>query len=157
MSSGAEIKISNGTVGSQGSLEQMNSENAAIQNEQKVSAPLNVPIHKHGDLRYSKKKTEEYLLNKSHPKGGANAKFMEDMLGYTKADSRYFHKAIVESIIEKTPAKTQHTDYGFEHTFYTSIKGKNGTYHSANVVVVIQKDNNRTTYKIITVYPDRKD
>ena len=157
MSSGASINISNGTSGSQGSIEQMNAEIAAIQNEQKLSASANAPIQRSGDLRYSRKKTEEYLLNKNHPKGGSKAKFMEDVLGYSKSDSRSFHKAVTESIIGKTPVKTQQTEYGIKHTFQTSIKGKNGTYTKANVVVVIQKDNQRTTYKIITVYPDRKE
>jgi len=157
MSSGASSGISNGTSGAQGNVEQMNSEAAAIQNEQKISASVNAPIHQPGDLRYSRKKTEGYLLNKNHPKGGSKAKFMEDVLGYSKSDSRSFHKAVTESIIGKTPVKTQQTEYGLKHTFQTSIKGKNGAYTKANVVVVIQKDNHRTTYKIITVYPDRKE
>ena len=34
--------------------------------------------------------------------------------------------------------------------------GVNGGRVKANVVVVIQKDNGRVTYKIVTVYPDKK-
>lgn len=112
MSSGASSGISNGTSGAQGNVEQMNSEAAAIQNEQKISASVNAPIHQPGDLRYSRKKTEGYLLNKNHPKGGSKAKFMEDVLGYSKSDSRSFHKAVTESIIGKTSVKTQQTEYG---------------------------------------------
>ena len=82
---------------------------------------------------------------------------MEDVLGYSKSDSILFHKSIVESIIGKNPNKTQQTKFGLKHTYNTNVKGKNGKKTSANVVVVIQKDNNRTTYKIITVYPDRKE
>ena len=44
-----------------------------------------------------------------------------------------------------------------EFRFDTKLIGKNGSEISANVVVVIQKDNGRTTYKIVTVYPDKKE
>ncbi len=53
-------------------------------------------------------------------------------------------------------AKTETTPYGTKHTYHTRIMGKNGDAVSAKVVVVIQKDNGRTTYKIVTVYPDKK-
>lgn len=157
MSSGGYSGVTNGTAGAQGSLDQMNAEIQAKENEKNVSSKAAAPIQKAGDLRYSRKKTEGYLLNKNHPQGGSKAKFMEEVLGYSKTDSKRFHKSIVESIIGKTPNKTQQTQFGLKHTYNTIVKGKNGKYTSANVVVVIQKDNNRTTYKIITVYPDRKD
>lgn len=158
MTSGASIEISNGTVGAQGSLEQMNSELQARKNEKEViGRGLDIPIKKPGDLRYNRKKTEGYLLNKNHPQGRSKAKFMEDVLGYTNADSKRFHKSIVNAIIGRVPDKTQQTPFGLKHTYNTVVKGKNGKYTRANVVVVIQKDNNRKTYKIITVYPDRKD
>ncbi|MBR4395943.1 MAG: hypothetical protein IKT01_06095 [Eubacteriaceae bacterium] len=157
MSSGGYSGITNGTSGAQGSLEQMNAEFQAKENENSVSAKATAPIQKAGDLRYNRKKTEGYLLNKEHPQGGPKAKFMEDVLGYSKSDSILFHKSIVESIIGKNPNKTQQTKFGLKHTYNTIVKGKNGKNTSANVVVVIQKDNNRTTYKIITVYPDRKE
>ncbi len=157
MSSGGYSGVTNGTSGVQGSLEQMNAELQAKENEKSVSAKATAPIQKAGDLRYSRKKTEGYLLNKDHPQGGPKAKFMEEALGYSKSDSKRFHKSIVESIIGKNPDKTRQTKFGLKHTYNTILKGKNGKHTSANVVVVIQKDNNRTTYKIITVYPDRKD
>lgn len=96
------------------------------------------------------------MLNPSHPKGGAKAKFMKDVLGYSQSDSKAFHKNVVDSPIGKTPTKSETTPFGIKHTYNTKLKGKNGQSVSANVVVVIQKDNNRTTYKIVTVYPDKK-
>ena len=114
------------------------------------------PVNSYKDVRYSKKKTEGYLLNPSHPKGGAKAKFMKDVLGYSQSDSKVFHKNVVDSLIGKIPAKSETTPSGIKHTYNTKLKGKNGQSVSANVVVVIQKDNNRTTYKIVTVYPDKK-
>lgn len=115
-----------------------------------------IPIKSLGDVRYSKKKTEGYLLNINHPKGGSKARFMKDVLGYSSTDSKLFHKNIVKSIIGKTPDKTEVTPFGTKHTYKTTLIGKAGESVSANVVVVIQKDNNRSTYKIVTVYPDKK-
>ena len=43
MSSGASSGISNGTSGSQGSLEQMNSEAAAVKNEQRLANTVSLP------------------------------------------------------------------------------------------------------------------
>ena len=115
------------------------------------------PVAKNGDVRYNKKKTEGYLLNESHPKGGPKAKFMKEVLGYSKEDSKLFHNNIVSAIKDKVPSKTETTQYGIKHTYHTKLIGKNGSEISANVVVVIQKDNGRTTYKIVTVYPDKKE
>ncbi len=117
---------------------------------------MNIPINSLGDVRYSKKKTEGYLLNINHPKGGSKAKFMKDVLGYSSTDSKLFHRNIVKSIIGKTPDKSETTPFGIKHTYKTKLIGKTGESVSANVVVVIQKDNSRITYKIVTVYPDKK-
>lgn len=115
------------------------------------------PVTCTGNVRYSQKKTEGYLLNTEHPKGGSKAKFMKDVLGYTQSDSHLFHKNVVDAITNKTPEKTVNTPYGLRHTYHTELIGKNGNKVKANVVVVIQKDNGRTTYKIVTVYPDKKE
>ncbi len=113
------------------------------------------PVSKSSDVRYSRKKVEEYLLNPSHPKGGPKAKFMHDVLGYSQSDSKLFHNNVVTSIMNKQPTKTAVTQFGTKHTYHTELMGKDGRAVSANVVVVIQKDNGRTTYKIVTVYPDK--
>ena len=115
------------------------------------------PVTRTGNVWYSQKKTEGYLLNTEHPKGGSKAKFMKDVLGYTQSDSHLFHKNVVDAITNKTPEKTVNTPYGLRHTYHTELIGKNGNKVKANVVVVIQKDNGRTTYKIVTVYPDKKE
>ena len=54
------------------------------------------------------------------------------------------------------PVKTETTKFGEKHTYKTKLISKNGSSVTANVVVVIQKDNGRVTYKIVTVYPDKK-
>ena len=117
----------------------------------------NPPISKNSDVRYSKKKTEEYLLNENHPLGGSKAKFMKEVLGYSKKDSKLFHKNVVSAIKDKIPEKTSITQYGVKHTYHVKLVHKNGNEVNANVVVVIQKDKGRITYKLVTVYPDKKE
>lgn len=115
-----------------------------------------VPVKSLKDVWFSKKKTEEYLLNTNHPKGCSKAKFMKDILGYLQSDSKLFHKNVVKSIIGKIPDKSEVTPFGIKYTYKTKLIGKNNESVSANIVVVIQKDNDRVTYKIVTVYPDKK-
>ena len=117
----------------------------------------NTPVSKTGDVRYSHKKTVDYLLNPNHPQGGPKAKFMKDVLGYTQKDAKLFHKNVVSAIQGKTPDKTTTSQYGTKHTYNTELISKSGAKVKANVVVVIQIDNGRTTYKIVTVYPGKKD
>ena len=61
-----------------------------------------------------------------------------------------------DTLVGKTPVKSEVTQFGTKHTYKTEITGKDGKSVRANVVVVIQKDNGRITYKIVTVYPDKK-
>ncbi len=127
-----------------------------IGDRKKVNS-ISKPISKHGDVRYSAKKTQGYLLNTEHPKGGSKARFLRDVLGYTANDSKKFHNVVVGAIINREPTKTIQTQYGLKHTYHTVLIGKDGKSVSANVVAVVQKDNKRMTYKIVTVYPDKKE
>lgn len=114
------------------------------------------PITERKDLRFSRKKTCEYLLNPNHPKGGSKAKFFMEVLGYSTSTAGQFHEAVYQSITGKSPIKTETTPFGLRHTFHTKIKGLNGKWHDANIVIVVQKDNGRITYKIVTAYPITK-
>lgn len=118
---------------------------------------LDLPINRVGDVRYNARKTKEYLLNLNHPIGCSKAKFFKDVLGYTDQDAKLFHKNVVKSIIDRKPVKTQQTEYGVKCTYETEIVGEKGNKIQANVVVVVQKDKGRITYKIITVYPNKKE
>ena len=51
------------------------------------------------------------------------------------------------------PTKTETSKYGVKHTYKKNLISKNGNSVTATVIVVVQKDNDRTTYKIVTVYP----
>ena len=115
------------------------------------------PVSALKDVRYNKKKTQGYLLNPEHPTGASKAKFMRDVLGYKQSDAKLFHKNVVSSIIGKLPSKTEETPYGTKLTFHTKLKGNNGKQVHANIVVVIQKDKGRKTFKVVTVYPDKKE
>ncbi len=89
--------------------------------------------------------------------GASKARFLKSVLGYKIGDSKLLHNAIGEAINGKLPNFVERTKFGLKYTFNAKIKGKDGTYKFANVVVVIQNDNGKTTWRIITLYPDKKD
>jgi len=44
------------------------------------------------------RKFTEYMLNKQHPKGGSKARYMEEALGYTRADAVELMKVFQEQV-----------------------------------------------------------
>ena len=67
------------------------------------------------------------------------------------------HNARGEAINGTKPVSTEKTPYGIKAEFHTTIKGKDGTFHDAKVVVIVQNDNGKTTWRLITLYPGKKD
>lgn len=67
----------------------------------------NTPVSKTGDVRYSHKKTVDYLLNPNHPQGGSKAKFMKDVLGYTQKDAKLFTRTLYLLFRAKLQIKQQ--------------------------------------------------
>ena len=114
------------------------------------------PVKRPKDVIFDTRKIEGYLLNEAHPIGGSKARFMHAVLGYSQSDAKLFHEAVVSSILNEAPTKTEDTPYGTKYTFHVKLSGKVGNLVSANVVVVIQRDNGRSDYKIVTVYPDKR-
>jgi hypothetical protein len=102
-------------------------------------------------------KYEKYLLDLNHKKGGSKAKFLKEVLGYKLGDGEKLHKAILEGIKNKQPDNVENTNYGVKYTFNTSIKGLDGKYEQANVIVVVQNDNGKVTWRIVTLYPGKKE
>lgn len=81
MSSGAECKISNGTIGSQGSLEQMNANLAAIANEQRLSSSGFIH-NKFNDVQHGKEYKYTFIGNRVKTENGIkNANFVIDSNG----------------------------------------------------------------------------
>ena len=120
-----KLELGHGSSGSpQSTLEESTYANKGAQNES--SSKSESPINKPGDLRYSKKKTEGYLLNLNHPQGKAKAKFMKEVLGYEQTDSKSFHKNVVSAVLKKTPNKTEKTPYGLKHTYNVQLVSKHG-------------------------------
>ncbi len=109
------------------------------------------------DYKTSELKYDGYLLKLDHPDGRSKAKFLKNVLGYKIGDGKLLHKAIGEAINDKLPNIVERTTFGLKYTFNTKIKGKDETYKSANVVVVVQNDDGKTIWRIITLYPDKKD
>ena len=102
-------------------------------------------------------KYENYLLDLNHKKGGSKAKFLKEVLGYKSGDGEKLHKAILEGIKNKQPDNVENTNYGVKYTFNTSIKGLDGKYEQANVIIVVQNDNGKVTWRIVTLYPGKKE
>lgn len=82
---------------------------------------------------------------------------LRKQLGYNKGDGQALHNAIGEAIDGKLPNSVEQTKFGQKYTFNTKIRGKDGSYKSANVVVVVQNDNGKVTWRTITLYPGKKD
>ena len=124
---------------------------------EKHKEKVQIPINGRRDIRYSERKIKDYLLNLNHPIGGTKAKFLQDVLGYNAQDSRLFYNNIVNAIVKRVPNETIKTEYGIKHVYNTKLVGKYSKSISVNIVVIVQKDKGRVTYKIVTVYPDHKE
>ena len=105
----------------------------------------------------SESKYDGYLLKNDHKDGGSKAKFFNQVLGYKKGDGKALHNAVSEAINGKLPNVVKKTDFGTKYNFNVKIKGKDGNYHSANVTVVVQNDHGKTTWRLITIIPGKKD
>ena len=106
-------------------------------------------------IEYSPSKMENYLLNLDSDKGKSKAQFLKDVLGYNKGDGKKLHNALIDAIGGKEPSKVTKTDYGVKYEYDVKIGGKNGT--TAKVIVVYQQDNDKDKYRIITLYPGKKE
>lgn len=105
----------------------------------------------------SKRKIETYILNTAHPRDGTKAKFFIETLGYSKSNSKEFYDNLAEAIDKKIPSKVTRTQYGIVCEFREKIKGVNGKYEYANIIASIQKDDGKEKYRILTVYPGKKE
>lgn len=105
----------------------------------------------------SKSKIETYLLDINHPVGGPKANFFINTLGYKKENSKDFFNSIKEIISSKTPIKITNSKYGLKYEFHEKMKGVNGKEITARVIVIVQKDNGKTTFRIISAYPNKKE
>ena len=64
---------------------------------------------------------------------------------------------LAEAIDKKIPSKVTRTQYGIVCEFREKIKGVNGKYEYANIIASIQKDDGKEKYRILTVYPGKKE
>lgn len=108
------------------------------------------------DYKESEPKYDGYLLKLDHIDGGSKAKFLKDVLGYKKGDGPKLHDAIGRAIDGKIPNIVKNTEFGIKYNFNVKLEGKSGKFHSANVTVVVQNDNGKTTWRLITLTPGKK-
>lgn len=123
------------------------------------SQSSDIPITSPSDMKYadSRDKINTYLLDMNHKDGGSKAKFLITVLGYSHDTAEILFHNIVNSIVGRTPTKTTVTSYGIKHSYDTRLVGINGTVKTARVVVVIQKDNGKVRYRLITAHPGKKE
>ena len=151
MSSGAEIKISNGTVGSQGSLEQMNAENAAIQNETLLlnSMPNNTKAVT------PREKFTKYSLDYDNPNARGKAEAYERGLGFTKENADSLIRQISDAVTTiAKPYSVSQAEFGTKYKFRIPVKGPNGK--TKNVIAVYQIDSGKSIPRMITNYLEGK-
>jgi hypothetical protein len=108
------------------------------------------------NLKYDNNKMETYLLNTNHEKGGSKAKFLSETLGYNKGDGLVLHNNIRNALIDKVPTKITKTPSGLKQEYDIKLVAKDGSIKTAKVVVIVQKDNGTSVYRIITLYPGKK-
>jgi hypothetical protein len=109
------------------------------------------------NLKYDNNKMESYLLNLNHKNGGSKAKFLSKTLGYNKGDGLILHNNIKNALIGKVPTKITKTPNGLKQEYDVKLMAKNGTIKTAKVVVIVQKDNGKSIYRVITLYPGKKE
>lgn len=109
------------------------------------------------DYKESMPKYDGYLLDINHIDGGSKAKFLKDVLGYEIGDGARLHKAIGQAIDGKIPDKVKITEFGTKYNFNVKLFGKDGNEYSANVTIVVQNDNGKTMWRLITLTPGKKD
>ena len=100
---------------------------------------------------------EDYLLNPDHPQGRSKAKFLEEVLGYSRGDGQALHDNIAAALEGKEPTKTTVTEHGVKYEYEISLRSCNDEATTANVTVIIQQDNGSDDYRIITLVPRKKD
>ncbi len=105
----------------------------------------------------SENKYDKYLFVLDHEVGGTKAVFLKDVLGYTIGDGKKLHYAILNAIKGIKPNVIEQTEFGIKYKFKTKIKCNNEFCCDANVVVVVQKDNGKIVWRIITVFPGKKE
>lgn len=139
--------------GSQGSILQGNYESKVNKLSSQEVKPFDSKLFSYQESRL---KYEDYLLDFNHSAGGSKAKFLKEVLGYEKGDGQKLHNAIGEAIDGKKPNVVKNTNYGTKYNFDVKLGGKDGKIHSANVTVVVQNDNGKETWRLITLIPGKK-
>ena len=73
-----------------------------------------------------------------------------------KGDGKKLHEAIGKAIDSRLPDRIENTKYGIKHNYRMKLTVKDGSTHSANVTIVVQNDNGKTTWRLIIITPDKK-
>lgn len=123
----------------------------SIQNDKKSHKKIKL---KTKDFPYSKSKDkyDHYLFNFKNKKSEPKANYLSKLLGYKIGDGKILHKEIFISIKDKKPDHNK-TEYGEVLIYNTNIRYKDNKNKSANVRIVLQKDNKSNVWRLITLHP----
>jgi len=105
----------------------------------------------------SKEKIVTYVLDINHSRGGSKAKFFIEILGFSPTKPEQFYNSIKEAITGKAPIQKTQTKYGLKYEFHEIVNGVNGISITANVIIIIQRDNEKITFRLISAYPGKKE
>ena len=98
-------------------------------------------------------KITKYLLNEGHPRGKEKAKFFISR-GFSPNFPRELSDVLSNHPETAELENEQTTDWGTKYTFVCNIKAPNTS--SVCIVSVWQVDNETTTLRLITAYPDKR-
>jgi len=93
----------------------------------------------------------DYLLNRSHRRGGSKAKFLVAM-GYSPGDWRRLADDLRAQHLTVDAANESASDYGKRYEIIAPLVGPNG--RSAEIVTVWQIDIGTDAPRLITLYPE---
>jgi hypothetical protein len=98
-----------------------------------------------------REKLDKYLLNPDHPVGGPKAKWFEQALGFTRANSRDLERQIVFD--QSRAVETGVTQYGTKYNEVIPITGANGKTIDVTFAFI---RNNDGVVRLVTAIPNSK-
>lgn len=82
---------------------------------------------------------------------------INEVLGYSSGDGQILHDNIVSAISGQEPSKTTTTEHGLKYEYEIKLPSRDDVSTTANVTIVVQRDNGSDDYRIITLVPRKKD
>lgn len=149
---GNKCKLSNGTPGTQQSIEQTELFDIVSKNENN----LNLVMPNHSNAITPIEKFSKYSLDYSNPNAKGKAESYEKGLGFTKSNANDLKKQIEMAVTSGAinPYEISTSKYGVKYKYRIPVTGPNGK--TKNVIVVYQIDEGNNVPRLITNYLEGK-